>query len=281
MAIVCDNTNKCAKAGLIFFNLIFWASGAALILLGASMLLDQGQAVLLTAVAAPGMPPLLLVAFGLVGLGSVVLVVGILGCFAGLVEQLNKCLLGTYFTFLFLVFAAEVSLVVATLLFREQTISGLESRLRDRLHNQFNRTGHEHFSDAYNFAQYKFECCGATKVQDFELWAKMQQPDNGQNGPRVPITCCMVQKTTTPDASMHGMLMGIDIDEWRTARPVRSDLCQSQGVSEARHERGCLQPLEDWFKDKSLLVLAVGLAASLLQILGMAYTACLCKVAGK
>lgn len=102
-----------------------------------------------------------------------------------------------------------------------------------------------------------------TKIQDFELWAKMYQ--NGQEGPRVPPTCCKVQKTP-PDGNLHGLLMGTDIDEWRNSRPVRPDSCQNQGPSEARHDRGCLLPLEEWFKEKSLLVLIVGLAASLLQV---------------
>lgn len=60
--------------------------------------------------------------------------------------------------------------------------------------------------------------------------------------------------------------MGTDIDEWRNSRPVRPDSCQNQGPSEARHDHGCLLPLEEWFKEKSLLVLIVGLAASLLQV---------------
>jgi hypothetical protein len=110
---------------------------------------------------------------------------------------------------------------------------------------------------------WQFECCGVTKIQDFELWAKMYQ--NGQDGPRVPPTCCKVQKAA-PDGNLHGMLMGTDIDEWRNSRPVRPDSCQNQGPSEARHDRGCLLPLEEWFKEKSLLVLIVGLAASLLQV---------------
>jgi hypothetical protein len=65
----------------------------------------------------------------------------------------RKCILFQYFVFLFLLLCAELSVAVATLIYREDFLTGLENRLLNRFTNLYGRDSNV-FTQAIDQAQY-------------------------------------------------------------------------------------------------------------------------------
>jgi hypothetical protein len=65
----------------------------------------------------------------------------------------TKCILFQYFMFLFLLLCAELSVSVATLIYREDFLTGLENRLLNRFKNLYGRDVSV-FTQAIDQAQY-------------------------------------------------------------------------------------------------------------------------------
>lgn len=65
----------------------------------------------------------------------------------------TKCILFQYFVFLFLLLCAELSVAVATLIYREDFLTGLENRLLNRFKNLYGRDSSV-FTQAIDQAQY-------------------------------------------------------------------------------------------------------------------------------
>ncbi|XP_064482639.1 CD151 antigen-like [Ornithodoros turicata] len=259
MALTCGA--KCAKALLITFNFIFWLSGLALIGLGAFLLIDEHRSTLFRLFRVDGNYALLqYLACALVGTGLLVLLIGFLGCCGAIKE--NRCLLGSYFFFLFLILGCELAIGIFALLFQDKITTEMKQDLHNALIDDYGKT--THVTTAFDWAQTKLQCCGVSGPHDYaeSAWKR----ENLGKGDTVSKTCCRLRDETDPDAH-------------KNPRPLNETLCQDMAMMQNayRHQRGCLDALKEFIRQESTLLIAVGCGVAGLEIIGMIFAICLCK----
>uniref|UniRef100_H2ZFC8 Tetraspanin n=1 Tax=Ciona savignyi TaxID=51511 RepID=H2ZFC8_CIOSA len=94
-----------AKILLIVFNVVFWLAGAGTLGVGIWLLVDPK---IQESVDLAGLQIYEAGAIVLVVAGSIMFIVGFLGCCGAMKE--STCMLGTYFGFLFVIFALEMAI---------------------------------------------------------------------------------------------------------------------------------------------------------------------------
>ncbi|PNF18986.1 hypothetical protein B7P43_G12883 [Cryptotermes secundus] len=166
----------------------------------------------------------------LVAIGCVIFLVGFCGCCGSLYER-RKCILFQYFVFLFLLLCAELSVAVATLIYREDFLTGLENRLLNRFRNLYGRDSSV-FTQAIDQAQYTFNCCGILSDADYvnTKWRNESVGISNRSRINVPLTCCTL---ANPD--------------------------------------GCLEDLEKWFKEDTTLLIGLGIGIAFFHGLGLGW----------
>lgn len=260
MALTCGA--KCAKALLITFNLIFWLSGLALIGLGAFLLIDEHRSTLFRLFRVDenyALPQYL--AYALIGTGLLVLLIGFFGC-CGAVKE-SKCLLGTYFAFLFIILACELAIGIFAVIFQDKILSSIKEDLNHALKREYGKK--THVTTAFDWAQAKMLCCGVSGPGDYaeSVW-KAESIGRGDN---VSKTCCRLRDEGEPDSH-------------KNPRPLNETLCQNMDMkphNPYRHNVGCLSAMEEFIKQESTMLIAVGCGVAGLEIIGMIFSICLCK----
>ncbi|GAB6021239.1 Tetraspanin-18 [Chamberlinius hualienensis] len=261
MAVGCGA--KCAKALLIIFNLIFWLSGCALLALGIWILIDNDRENLFNLITVENEWAIMkYLAYGLVGIGGFILIVGFFGCCGALQE--SKCLLVTYFIFLFVVLGAELAVGIFAVIYREQLLSNLGDQLTKRLQTYYHMDSTPGLTTAIDFSQYHFDCCGIRNANEYKNSSWARERDIGDA--KVPKTCCVLSNNGT--------------DAWINASPKNDTLCQDGNVK-FMHQKGCLDSIEEWIKKESALLIGVGLGVAGLEIFGMIFAICLCRNLGE
>ncbi|GIX91762.1 CD82 antigen [Caerostris darwini] len=249
---------KCAKGFLVTFNLIFWISGCFIFAVGVYLLVDKEKATLFHLLAEPGLKHALdqYLAWALVAIGGLVFFGGFCGCCGAIRE--NRGLLVTYFVFLFLIMGAELAVGILSVIFQNKTLTRLDE-LSTLLKDEYGINGQT--TEAFDFAQTKFNCCGILGPQDYADSNWMTQ-DLGK-GDTVAKTCCVLSNADHLDP-----------------KPLNSTGCQSDKAAENsmfRHEKGCLGKIENFLRDMTILFVAIGCGAAALEIFGMIFSICLCK----
>lgn len=259
MALTCGA--KCAKALLITFNFIFWLSGLALIGLGAYLLIDEHRSTLFRLFRVDdnyALPQYL--AYALIGTGLLVLLFGFFGC-CGAVKE-SRCLLGTYFAFLFLILACELAIGIFAVISQDKIMSEMTGNLNNALKQDYGKK--THVTTAFDWAQTKMQCCGVQGAEDYaeSAW-KIESISRGDN---VSKTCCRMKDADDPDAH-------------KNPKPINETLCQDIHMKQNiyRHTKGCLEALEEFVREESTLLIAVGCGVAGLEIIGMIFSICLCK----
>ncbi|XP_022243468.1 CD9 antigen-like isoform X2 [Limulus polyphemus] len=260
MALGCGA--KCAKGVLIAFNVVFWLSGAAMLGIGIYFLVDTDKVTLYRLYYTDGDYALIqYLAYGLIGVGGLVFVVGFFGC-CGAVRE-SKCMLLTYFVFLFLILGCEIAVGILAVIFKNKVIKGMEDNVTSKLKNKYGMD--ETITESIDLAQTKFGCCGVKEAKDYDKikW----KLDNLGQGDNVSKTCCVLKN--------HD-----DIDAFKNPKPVNETLCQSQDLKQNvkfRHQKGCLEKLEEFIRAESTLLLGIGCGIASLQVFGMVFAICLCR----
>ncbi|KAG8184081.1 hypothetical protein JTE90_025391 [Oedothorax gibbosus] len=264
MALGCGA--KCAKGVLITFNLIFWLSGCALIAFGIYILIEEEKTSMFRLFTEGGDPEtsnsyahLQYLAFAYIGIGGLVFIVGFFGCCGAMQE--NKCMLVTYFIFLFIILGCELAVGVLAVFFQEKEIDGLEEKFRDTLKNKYGTD--PSITQAIDLAQSKFECCGVRDASDY-LDSSWKRKSGGDKS--VSPTCCVLRNPQQPDSHLN-------------PQPLNESRCQRDDSLNLkfRHQAGCKNKLEEYLKEESIIFLGLGCLAAALEIFGMIFSICLCK----
>ncbi|XP_076346407.1 CD9 antigen-like isoform X2 [Tachypleus tridentatus] len=260
MALGCGA--KCAKGVLIAFNLIFWLSGAAMLGTGIYFLVDTDKVTLYRLFYTDGSYALIhYLAYALIGVGGLVFVVGFFGC-CGAVRE-SKCMLVTYFIFLFLILGCETAVGILAVIFQDKVIKTLEENVSSKLKNKYGLD--ETITESIDLAQAKFDCCGVKKALDYDK-SKWKLDNLGQDD-NVSKTCCVLKNRDDDDA-------------FKNPIPLNGTLCQSQDSKQNmnfRHQKGCLIKLEEFIRSESTVLLGIGCGIAGLEIFGMVFAICLCK----
>jgi len=140
------------------------------------------------------------------------------------------------------------------------------------------------FTEALDFVQFEFECCGIDNKSDWlhSKWKSdqlgkrtqqqygQQQKMGGGKDVQVPSTCCTVDK-----------LEWIDSDEpWKNPKPKNFEHCQGTTPVDSSgyvHDRGCWDQVMQWYyRQNTCLTPTLG-GLALLQVIGIIFTICLIR----
>ncbi|XP_055900081.1 CD151 antigen-like [Biomphalaria glabrata] len=238
-----DDTGCCSriflKSIMIVFNIFYWLSGVAFLLIGLGSFFLRHHFVSL--LDSPLFP---ITTYLFIGTGGLIVVMGAVGC-VGTVKEFRCCLLFYAFV-LMAVFLLETCVGVLAYMY--------ESAIHEELSRNLNKTMNERYSHfendvtkAVDFMQSTFECCGATSRNDWRYSKWMET--RPQNDTRlVPDSCCLKSSNMTCDFT-----------------------AQMTNV----FTEGCVEHLEKFIRFHLILIGGVGLGLSILQLFGIVFSCCL------
>lgn len=234
------------KYFLFLFNLLFFIFGALIMGFGLWVLLDNQSFI---AVLQESSSTLKVGSYILIGVGSLSMLMGFLGCIGAIYEI--RCLLGLYFTCLVLILIAQVTAAVLIYFQRDllkREISTIVNQILVGYTGQ-NKTS-EH---AWDYLQKTIQCCGWT-------------------GPSNWTENVLIKNSTQilyPCSCRNESIPGSEVQE--------SGLCQSLVPEWPVYTKGCMSSVEDWLLSNCGVILGVCVGVAVLELLGMMLSMCLCK----
>lgn len=164
----------CIKVQMFIFNLIFWLGGCGILGVGVWLAVTQGKFATLSYTF-----PSLSAASLFMVTGSVIMVVGFIGCLGAVTE--HRCLLLTFFIVLLIIFLLEVVGMLLFITSRDQFNKYAEDDLKKSL-SFYGKEENLGLTNAWDMVQIEFHCCGVKGHADWE---------DVLHGPTVPKSCCM------------------------------------------------------------------------------------------
>ncbi|KAF7699397.1 hypothetical protein HF521_004139 [Silurus meridionalis] len=173
----CRMAEGCMRAlryAMVFFNLLFWLGGCGILGVGVWLSVTQGNfATLSTSL------PSLSAANLLIAVGTIIMVIGCLGC-VGAVKE-SRPLLISFFILLLLIFLLEILFIILFFAYQDRIDRYAQSDLKKGL-QLFGTEGNIGLTNAWSIVQTDFRCCGVNNHTDwFEVY----------NTTRVPDSCCL------------------------------------------------------------------------------------------
>ncbi|XP_011873707.1 PREDICTED: tetraspanin-2-like isoform X2 [Vollenhovia emeryi] len=237
---------KYLKVALFIFNLLIWLAGCTVLVIGVWLLLESSKGHILNLFVSDVKPyeTINLIAYSLLGLGSIVFAVGLFGCRAAL--RGNQCILATYMSMLVALIVTELVTAAIGGLMTFQILSDLEDRLADKLAMEYGHdaTSDIPFSNSLDFAQYKNKNTGS---------------------PMSVVTRVFHKNNEKP---------------WLHPMPKDEAACQVQdeeGHEGYRHKEGCLGKVTNWLQCESFTLVFLGMAMAGIQTFGIITSAFLCR----
>ncbi|MEE6482617.1 hypothetical protein FKM82_013297 [Ascaphus truei] len=164
----------CIKISMFIFNLIFWLGGCGILGVGVWLAVTQGKFATLS-ISFPSLSAASL----LMVTGSVIMVVGFIGCLGAVTE--HRCLLLTFFVVLLIIFLLEMIGMVLFFTYKDEFHSYAQEDLKKGL-KLYKTDGNLGLTNAWDIVQTQFRCCG---VKNYTDWL------NVRNSTTVPQSCCM------------------------------------------------------------------------------------------
>lgn len=238
-----DDTGCCSriflKSIMVVFNIFYWLSGVAFLLIGlGSYFMRHHYVSLMESQLFP------ITTYLFIGTGGIIIFMGFVGC-VGTLRELRSCLIFYAFV-LMAVFMLETCVGVLAYIY--------ESAIHKELTRNLNRTINEkYFLDddvtrAVDLMQTTFHCCGATSSNDWEF-SKWVMNVSHNDSSLVPASCCKSVNST----------------------------CSTAIQSAYVYTEGCVEHLEKFIRFHLILIGGVGLGLSILQLFGIIFSCCLAQ----
>lgn len=236
------------KYFLFLFNLLFFIFGAVIMGFGLWVMLDNQSFIM---VLHESSTTLKVGAYILIGIGSLTMVMGFLGCIGAIYEI--RCLLGLYFTCLLLILIAQVTAAVLIYFQRDLLRQEMSTIVNKIL---VNYTGHNKTSEhAWDYLQRTMKCCGWTGFSNWTENVLIKNQNNSQN--LYPCSC------------RNESISGTDMKE--------TGLCLHSSSDWPVFTTGCVSSVEDWLMRNCGVILGVCVGIAVIELLGMILSMCLCK----
>ncbi|XP_073245153.1 CD63 antigen-like [Porites lutea] len=231
---------KCIKILLFVFNFIFFLGGVGLLGVGIYVHLNIGDYVELSSVKYVTGSIIIMV------VGAIIAVISFFGCCGAIRE--NRCLLGTFFAVMLLVFGLEVAGTVLGYVYRDQVKTQLKKDLDNAL-NQYRQDGKDGVTKAFDLLQEKEKCCGVNGYEDWQTTPFT----NGTHG-IVPDSCCKKMKSG----------------------------CGNKFSKDNIYTEGCYEKTLALLRDNLMIIGGIGVAVAVIQLLSMIFSMVLiCKIKDK
>ncbi|XP_050964108.1 CD9 molecule b isoform X2 [Labeo rohita] len=148
---------QCVKYLLFVFNFIFWLAGTGVLAVGLWLRFDERTKGIFTGEQSPSV--FLTGVYILIVAGAIMMVVGFLGCCGAIKE--SPCMLGLFFIFLLIIFAAEVAAGIWGLSNQEKIVRDLQQFYTETL-SKYKETKQEALRETLRAIHYGLKCCGTT-----------------------------------------------------------------------------------------------------------------------
>ncbi|KAM8771443.1 tetraspanin 34a [Acanthopagrus schlegelii] len=238
------------KIMMFVFNGGIFLAGAAILGTGIWVKVDSGSllGILDNVEGAPSeLDQLASVSYVLIAVGAVLVVIGFLGCCGAIRE--SRCMLLTFFSIVLIIFIIEVAGAVVLLVFQglaDQLLQDVEEGIRKDLTSKYGSD--EGVTSIWDSTMEKLKCCGGSNYTDFD-----DSPFVNTNG-FYPKTCC--------DAN------------------ISEGQCTESRASNFMAD-GCIDRIVQLIEDNAVIVAAVALGITALEIAAMVVSMVLYKNIGK
>lgn len=256
-------TKDCAKRLLFLFNFLLWLGGAFLLGVGIWVKVDPQMLNYLHTVNVSASDPLLqYAAWVLMICGAVSFIVGIVGCCGAMRE--HQGLLFLYALFLILIMLAEIIGAVLALMYRNQIEAELAVGMKKQLTYDF--TNNSTTMITWNYVQQKLKCCGGANFTDYVYsnWWNTSRAYINKTQQYVPDSCCASAPDSDPN---HPMLLN-----WMQCQ---NDARTRNMNSAAFYTQGCMNQVNQWISEHTLILILVGFGIGSSQMLGLVIALCL------
>ncbi|XP_046774266.1 CD82 antigen isoform X1 [Gallus gallus] len=246
---------KVTKYFLFLFNLLFLILGAVILGFGIWILADKTSFI---SVLQNSSPSVRTGAYILVGVGSLTMLMGFLGCL-GAVNEI-RCLLGLYFTCLMMILITQVAAGLV-IYFQQEELKGELSRIVEKLIGDYDPVNGEdkNLQDAWDYVQKQLTCCGWNGAEE---WEKNPILIN-KSMTAYPCSC----SNSSKDAEENTGFCTLDVVVNETATHANWPV----------HRQGCVDGVQDWLKDNLGIILGVCTGVAVVELLGMILSISLCK----
>lgn len=220
---------------LFLFNFVFWLCGIAIIVVGTVIQIKYAQYINFLGNSFLSAPIVLII------LGSLIAFLGFFGCCGAIRE--NYCMTMTFAVLLGIIFIVQLGAGIAGYVLRSDVEGLMMKQTKEGMLN-YNQTGSEGVSLAWDRMQADFECCGTGHWSDWANTTRFAQSLS------VPVSCCR------PGEPQPSCAAG------RAAQPLDE-------VAPHIFTHGCAQQFKDFFVRNVAIVGGIGCAVALVQVLGM------------
>ncbi|KAJ7987916.1 hypothetical protein DPEC_G00318200 [Dallia pectoralis] len=148
---------SCIKYSLFIFNFVLWLAGTGVLAVGLWLRFDLQTEGLFSVEDSPTV--FLRGVYILITAGALMMVVGFLGCCGAIKE--SPCMLGLFFFFLVLIFAAEVAAGIWGLSNKEKVVNDFTEFYRQNYQN-YVKHRQPFLKDTLRVIHFGLNCCGET-----------------------------------------------------------------------------------------------------------------------
>ncbi|NXI72893.1 TSN1 protein, partial [Anseranas semipalmata] len=151
------------KVMMILFNLAIFLGGGALLGVGIWVTVDGQSFVKIFGTLSSSVLQVVNVSYFLIVVGSILLVIGFLGCYGA--QKESKCLLMMFFSVVLIIFIAEIAAAVVVLVYTSLAETFLTAVVTPVLRDKYGAD--DEFTHIWNVTMKEVHCCGLNNYTDF------------------------------------------------------------------------------------------------------------------
>ncbi|XP_027707074.1 tetraspanin-16 [Vombatus ursinus] len=220
------------KSLMFLFNSIIFFGGLGLLGIGLCLKMDGSSFTDFLGATISPFTQLLVVRYFCIVIGSILLFLGILGCWGAIRE--NKSLLLLFFIIILIIFLVKMASAMIILVVSSTAnvlFANIDSWAVSTLQGSYDKE--EEITVMWNTTMKELHCCGFHNYTDFN-----SSTYQNQSGGYYPVFCC---KENSP--------------------------CQESGI--AKDKKGCLHKLKESLEKNGKLIGGVGLGISIFEVAAM------------
>ncbi|KAJ8343445.1 hypothetical protein SKAU_G00307740 [Synaphobranchus kaupii] len=235
------------KYFLFLFNLLFFIFGALILGFGLWVLLDNQS---LITVLQESSTSLKVGSYILIGVGSMSMLMGFLGCIGAVYEI--RCLLGLYFICLLLILISQVTAAVL-IYFQRDLLKTEMSSIVNKIIVDYNGQNSSTTEVSWDYIQRTIHCCGWTGPGN---WTENILIKNSSQY----LYPCSCRNVSQPGDAIQ-----------------ESGFCNAPSLNWPVYNTGCMVSVENWILSNSGVILGISIGVAVIELLGIILAVCLCK----